>query len=101
MRSTSLEFAANSGSGATMSPFGSSTCLYSILNSATVDMGELCQGLRCGASGTVPAREIKLCLHLDEPARGALEFAVPPPSLVQISRRRRGRHDHLDAAVVE
>ena len=48
--------------------------LYSILNSATVGIGELCQGAEHSASGMVAAGEISLRLHLDQAAGRALKL---------------------------
>src|SRR5579863_4550482 len=45
--------------------------------------------------------EIALCLHFDQPARGALKLEPQPIATIQRVRRRCRRYHELDAAIVE
>src|ERR1700691_2294939 len=75
--------------------------LYSILNSATVGIGELCQGGECGASGMVVPGKICLRLHLDQAAGSALKFESQPLAAVKLRRLGGRRHHGFDAAIIE
>src|ERR1700722_7252449 len=99
MPRTSSKSAAKAGGSATRTPAGSRMRLYSILNSATVGIGELCQGGRACASRMVMARQIGRRLHFHQPARRALELEAQPLAAVELSRRSPRRQQGLDAAV--
>jgi hypothetical protein len=70
------------------------------LNSATIFIRELCQGLPANARAadfqderplwTMLSGKIVLRLHFDEAARGALKIELQSFAAVELRRRRRG-----------